>query len=1003
MSSNVPVCVGDGATLSACIPAALEERGDDEVMFALLRHRHCGYSKAARLEGSSGAVDGSEASITAERVTKRAWCAFVELLKRRIITSSHDRRSLPLAGGAHGTPGDERGAEDECDVGVYSQETFYTCLVESVCLCMGWTFCLFRPDDPPLRLQRLEQRRRPRCKLRSEDISSLLHEALSAEENSACNGKLQMAEVGTATPTRLPVVHVDDSRVAYYIYTSGSTGDPKCVVASRGNLRAYLQRFILDKDGLAVGDACCRFFCLSSPFFDPSIGDMLVGLCTPHSIFYTCTQEDLLNGQAAPLLACVQPTHVVSTPAVWSSLTTAGHLLSVLPSSTAPMKVFLGGERMSQALISTWADRAELYNIYGVTEATIYQSVWRVFPGTRAEHVKCGPGVGTRVRVQRLDAASDVLLGDSDAFALEEGLLQELGESAGDDYGEVVLCGDQVCCGYAEDSTSSPFGCDAATGERFFRTGDIGRLVSTGEGGPPDLELRGRRDWEMKLNGQRVALEEVEGTVQRALAGLFSQCACFCVQSASGTPAIGAAVVLTDVVDGGLLRDHREGVAAALQELLALHLPSFMVPRRWLLFTNGASLPQTPTGKVSRTQLAVDAVQEQQEELDAQLNEKNDGCCREEDELYRVVQSVWQRMLGMPVRCDTHYLHAGGDSLGALKLSRAVYLGLHAGSDAGIDEHGRLPPPFQPCVLLQHPRFGDYVQALREAWAKAPLNGESKPENGETVTALPLLLQPPQVLSPAEAAADSLFREVVAVQCAGIADRLLRHGLADVNGHNRREHRCTTPLHVAVASCCSLEQELATLRVVEVLLQHGARLTAVTLDGVTAAHLAASRSAAILRRLLEHDQAVVHCRDARQQSLLHFAARSGNAETARLLRQYGLKIDTRDKWQRTPAHWAVLNGHTAVLEEMALYCTSSATTISAAAATRAPEPNDVGAKRRRCPGNETARFTRLARKKTYLAYETLHEIARRLHPTDHRIKRLCDILAPSVGEASATE
>nr|CAJ2476459.1 unnamed protein product [Leishmania braziliensis] len=1003
MSSNVPQRVRDGATLSACILEALEKRGDDEVMFALLRHRHCDSSNAGWLEGSSDAVDGMEAGITVERVTKRIWCAFVALLERRVFTSSHDHGTLLPVGGAHGTPGDEPGVVDECDVGVYSRETFYACLVESVCLCLGWTFCLFRPDDPPLRLQRLEQRRRPRCKLHSDDIASLLRGALSVDENNASSRELEAVGAGTNPPTRLPVAQIDDSRVAYYMYTSGSTRDPKCVVVSRGNLRAYLLRFILDKDGLAVVDPRCRFFCLSSPFFDPSIGDMLVGLCTPHGVLYTCTQEDLLNGRVAPLLACVQPTHVVSTPAVWSSLTAAGHLLSFLSSSTPPMKVFLGGEHMSQELINTWADKVELYNVYGVTEVTIYQSVWRIFPGTRAEDVKCGPGVGTRIRVQSLDAASDMFLGDRDASESEGGLCQELCEPARADYGEVVLYGDQVCCGYTEDTASSSFGYDPSTGERFFCTGDIGRLVSTGVGGRPELELRGRRDWEMKLNGQRVALEEVEGTVQRALEGLASQCACFCIQSTSGTPAIGAAVVLTDVVSGELLRDHKDGVSAALEELLALHLPSFMVPRRWLLFANGASLPQTPTGKVSRTQLAVDAVQGQREELGAQPKGKHDGCNWEEDELYRVVQSVWQSMLGVPIRCDTHYIHAGGDSLGALKLSHAVYLRLHAGSHAGIDEHGRLPPPFQPCVLLQHPRFGDYVQALREGWTAAPLNDEPKPASGEAVPVLLPLLPSPQVLSRAETAADFLFREVVAAQGAGIADRLLHHGLVDVNGHNSRTHRCSTPLHVAVASCYSLEQELPTLRVVEVLLQHGARLTAVTPDGVTAAHLASSRSATILQRLLDHDRGVVHCRDIRQQSLLHFAARSGNVEAVRLLHHYGLKVDTRDKWQRTPVHWAVLNGHTAVLEEMALRCASSAITVSTTAIVKAPESNGSSAKRHRFPGNETARFTRLARKKTYLAYETLHEIADRIHPGNDQVKRLCDCLAPSVGEAAAAE
>ncbi|KAG5474451.1 hypothetical protein LSCM1_03235 [Leishmania martiniquensis] len=1005
MSSNVAWCVGDGATLSACILAALEERGEDEVMFALLRRHHPDDSSTvSRQQGSRGVVDVNEEAMREMRITKRTWCAFVLLLKQRFVASPHGQRAGLLAGRAHDTWGDEGGLEDECDVGIYSRETFYACLVESACLCLGWSFCVFRPDDPPLRLQRLELHRRPRWNLCSEDVASLLHEALSTEASGARSGEREVAEAGTGVPGRLPVEQIDDNRVAYYMYTSGSTGDPKCVVASRGNLRAYMQRFIFAKDGLNAVDGVCRFFGLSSPFFDPSIGDMLVGLCTPHGALYTCTQEDLLSGRAASLLVCAQPTHVVSTPAVCSSLTTSGHLPSLLPSSTAPVKVFLGGERMSQELISLWADKVELYNIYGVTEVTIYQSVWRVFPGTRAEHVKCGPGVGTRIRIEMLTAASDELLSDRVSSTSEDGLRRELCESASDDYGGVILYGDQVCCGYAEDSTVSPFGYDPVTGERFFRTGDIGRLAPPGEGGRRELELRGRRDCQLKLNDQRVALEEVEGTVQRALEGLFSQCACFCVKTATGTPTIGAAVVLKDVVGEELLREHRAGVVAALQELLALHLPSFMVPCRWLLLAREASLPQTPTGKVSRAQLAVDAAQDQREELGAHLEEKHDPCIGEEDELCRVARSVWQCALGVPVYCDTHYLHAGGDSLGALKVSRAVYLGLNAGSEAEIDEHGRLPTRFQPCVLLQHPRFGDYVQALREAWLAASSIGASKPESGDTVRELSLPLPPSPALSSAEAPTDHFLREVVAAQGAGIADRLLRNGLANVNGYNSREHRCTTPLHVAVASCCSLEQESATLRVVEVLLQHGARLTAVTPDGVTAAHLASSRSAAVLQRLLDHDQAVAHCRDARQQSLLHFAARGGNVAAARLLHRYDLKLDTRDKWQRTPAHWAVLNGHMSVLEEMALHCASKATKSSAAVATvTTTEPNGGAVKWRRCSGNATARFKRLARKKTHLRYETLHEIAGRVHPADDRVKQLCDILAPAVGEAATTE
>ncbi|KPI87878.1 hypothetical protein ABL78_3035 [Leptomonas seymouri] len=1015
-----------GETLSSRILSALHTRDADDAMFVLLTSP----------SSSSGAlaVNDGEPKVVQTVVTKEIWCTFVLLLHQHLSQTAPCAADVGNECKTYDDITESSSAQStRCDIGLYCSETFYACLVESACLFLGLSFCLFRHDDPPIRLERLERRRRPRYRLYLHDIMHLLQSAMDervASEVTESSAMLSPHMPRPASSIVLATPHnLSDSCVAYYMHTSGSTGDPKCVVASRGNLHAYLRNFIHSPDGLAVTlDPACRLFCLSSPFFDPSIGDMLAVLCTPRSIFYTCSQEALLNGCVSELMAAVRPTHAVSTPAVWRTVSVEAFRRSESDgegSKTPVMRVFLGGERMSQELISTWAARVDLFNIYGVTEVTIYQSVRRVRAGMRAADVTCGAGVGTRIVIDRRAP---------DTFA-EEGYSDR--ESA-ESFGEVVLHGDQVCCGYADEeqhaagaaqggAAPSPFGYDGETNMRFFRTGDIGSLISSPDAEEePQLVLCGRRDWQIKLNGQRVSMEEVEGTVQRALEGIFTQCACFCLRDGGNVsklsdPVIGAAVVFADAPSEKALESRAQAVAEALQEVLALHLPPFMIPRRWLLFARGRSLPQTVTGKVNRAELSRVAWESMQVEAKIHKDKVGDGVAEDQaaglhDALYTTVRSAWELHLGLPIHANTHYLHAGGDSLGALKLTRSIYLRLHAGrgsSDDGIDEYGGLPSPFQPCVVLRYPRFCDYVAALRQELESCPSliqDAEWRKDQNSRLNDAPTVQPiPPSTVPSTVSQVNSLFREVVAAWCCGLAEHLLRHGVVDVNGGNTREHRCLTPLHTAVSSCGSEAAELeAALRMVKLLLDFGAKPTAVSPDGVTPAHLAAAVSAPLLKLLLDNAPSVLHCREGRQQSLLHFAARSGNVEAVQLLVSiYQLRLDTRDKWQRTPVHWAVLNGHLAVLEAMHSYCTASLTSSSPSQAVVALGGAETsfgeGRQQTRRQGCTTARYVRLARKKTHLAYETLCAIAQRTRPGDERLMALCRELSAAVGEEPTSQ
>lgn len=98
-------------------------------------------------------------------------------------------------------------------------------------------------------------------------------------------------------------------------------------------------------------------------------------LCLPH--------QDAIRGALAETLWKVQATHVTTTPALWATVP--------LPSDAPPLPpslrcVALGGEAMPPPLLTCWAPKVPLFNIYGVTECTVYQASRRVASAAQGGH-----------------------------------------------------------------------------------------------------------------------------------------------------------------------------------------------------------------------------------------------------------------------------------------------------------------------------------------------------------------------------------------------------------------------------------------------------------------------------------------------------------------------------------------------------------------------------------------------------------------------------------------
>jgi SagB-type dehydrogenase family enzyme len=149
--------------------------------------------------------------------------------------------------------------------------------------------------------------------------------------------------------------------------------------------------------------------------------------------------------------------------------------------------------------------------------------------------------------------------------------------------GEMCCSGVGVAKGYwrDEEKTRAKFVVHPVTGERIYRTGDLGRYLPDG-----NIEFIGRVDFQVKIQGQRIELGEIESVLQQH-------------------PAIKAAVVSAVGETQGKKRlvayvvpkEPGASLNGELRTFLASKLPEYMVPSA---FVKLKELPLTANGKVNR-------------------------------------------------------------------------------------------------------------------------------------------------------------------------------------------------------------------------------------------------------------------------------------------------------------------------------------------------------------------------------------------------------------------
>ncbi|MFE1577140.1 amino acid adenylation domain-containing protein [Streptomyces fradiae] len=435
------------------------------------------------------------------------------------------------------------------------------------------------------------------------------------------------------------------------VYTSGSTGSPKGIVLPHATL-AQFAHWQGATFGVRPGSRVAQW----APFtYDAAYTEVFAALCHGAAL---CVPPDHVRRDPVAMASWLRAERVTQIQTVPGFLTVLTEALDRDGAALPDLEhLLLAGEVLPPSLAAAWADRPvrpRLHNLYGPTECVL------------ATHRELAPGerFPSSVPIGRPIPGREALVLDHRGRPCPVGVT-----------GEIHLRSDLLAGSYhrrPEESRRAYVPDPWRPGATLYRTGDLGRVLPGGE-----LAFTGRTGGLVKVNGNRVELEEIEAIleshpgVREAAAALH------------GTPSaprlVGYAVLAAgDTATAAV-------TAAELRALLAARLPAPVVPERVVLLD---ALPRTRTNKRDRARLPVP---------DAAVP---DASAPPEEGAEQLVADAWRRVLGADraVGRHTNFFDAGGTSLLAARLQ--------------LDLAERLGRPVRLVDIFARPTVAEFVAGL---------------------------------------------------------------------------------------------------------------------------------------------------------------------------------------------------------------------------------------------------------------------------------------------------
>jgi D-alanine--poly(phosphoribitol) ligase subunit 1 len=359
--------------------------------------------------------------------------------------------------------------------------------------------------------------------------------------------------------SQINLVDFDTSKPAYILFTSGSTGKPKGVPISFNNLNAFIKAFNETGFSINKNDRCLQMFELT---FDVSISSFLTALISGACV-YTVNNDGI---KYIEVLRVINKYKLTSIQIVPSVIRLGQSLLNridfnhvnqcILTGEATDIEIY---EKLRQQLT-----RADIYNFYGPTEATIYCSYYRC----------------TEIEVKSFNGLLAIGKGFNGTDLI---IVNDNGNKAEPfEKGELLIRSKQLTSGYI-DSTLNTGRFSEFNGDIYYRSGDNCFIDKEG-----DIYYCGRLDSQVQIQGFRVEINEVEFKSKKVLSRDL--------------------VVLAVKNDVGFLElniildcNPKEVNEDFFKKLLREELPEYMIPSR-IKFVD--EFPLTSSGKIDRNQLS---------------------------------------------------------------------------------------------------------------------------------------------------------------------------------------------------------------------------------------------------------------------------------------------------------------------------------------------------------------------------------------------------------------